>query len=47
MDLALLWGAALPLAEPETPPKTEAGPSRGGDDLLVRLSRRDDGPSPS
>jgi RNA polymerase sigma-70 factor, ECF subfamily len=42
MDLAAHWGAALPLAEPETPPKTEAGLSRGGDDLLVRLTRRDE-----
>ena len=32
----------MPLAEPETPPKTEAGLSRGGDDLLVRLTRRDE-----
>jgi RNA polymerase sigma-70 factor, ECF subfamily len=42
MDLAAHWGAALPLAEPETPLKTEAGLSRGGDDLLVRLTRRDE-----
>lgn len=32
----------MPLAEPETPPKTEAVSSRAGDDLLVRLIRRDE-----
>src|SRR5262245_27294120 len=42
MDLALHWGAALPAAEPETPPKTEVGSLRGGDDLLARLARRDE-----
>jgi RNA polymerase sigma-70 factor (ECF subfamily) len=42
MDLALHWGAALPAAEPETTPKTKAGSSRGGDDLLARLARRDE-----
>jgi RNA polymerase sigma-70 factor (ECF subfamily) len=42
MDLALHWGAALPAAEPETPPKPEAGSSRGGEDLLARLARRDE-----
>ncbi len=42
MDLALHWGAALPAAELETPLKTKAGSSRGGDDLLARLARRDE-----
>ena len=42
MDLALHWGGALPAAEPETPLKTKAGSSRGGDDLLARLARRDE-----
>jgi RNA polymerase sigma-70 factor (ECF subfamily) len=42
MDLALHWGAALPAAEPETPPKAKTGSSRGADDLLARLARRDE-----
>ena len=32
----------MPAAEPETPPKAKTGSSRGGDDLLARLARRDE-----